>query len=247
MRLSPNIYLQSSLIKTFFNVGRKVLALVQQPVVSLAANVEPEELKKRAVMLLDPKPLENYQRDMWVKSGSIVAVDTIKRIHKFSSKQMEFWEDFMWQYINERSLLKTGQMLATQQDVINKAIDRVLAEGMARGMSVPDMRRTITDDLLSVLTEINTYQAERIARTEVNGAANAGSYEGAMSTGVVLGKFWITSGLQGIRESHVLYESLGVVQNDYEYNIGLKHPGDPDCRIAEDIINCRCTIGYEVD
>ena len=77
MRLPPNIYLQSSLIKTFLNVGRKVLALVQQPVVSLAANVEPEELKKRAVILLDPKPLENYQRDMWVKSGSIVVVEII--------------------------------------------------------------------------------------------------------------------------------------------------------------------------
>ena len=59
-------------------------------------------------------------------------------------------------------------------------------------------------------------------------------------------KGWLTSGLKGVRDSHLLYESQGFVSMDYEYAPGLKHPGDPN-GAANEIINCRCTIIYNVD
>jgi hypothetical protein len=104
----------------------------------------------------------------------------------------------------------------------------------------------IRSSLIDGLTEINSFQAERIARTEVIGASNTGSFEGAMETGVALGKEWMTSGLPNIRQSHLDYEAMGTVDMDYEYNTGLQYPGDPNGD-PEEIINCRCVPTYSID
>jgi hypothetical protein len=96
------------------------------------------------------------------------------------------------------------------------------------------------------MTLINRYQAERIARTEVIGASNKGSFDAAERTGLVKTKEWATSGLPGIRQSHLDYEALGEMEMDYEYNTGLMYPGDPNGD-PEEIINCRCTHIFNVD
>jgi len=249
MKLELNKYLRRSLTVLYFKQGQRVLAEVQQPVLDLAGEIDIESLKLRVPFLLRGEPVDKYQREMWVKGGSLFALDTVKRIHKVLRKQEEdidFWEDYFRRYINERSLLKTGQILSTQEEVINNVIDGLLEEGFQNGLGIPEIQRELRGQLTEALTTINKYQAERIARTEINGAANTGSFEGAWQTGVALGKEWITSGLKGIRESHLYYESLGGVKMDYQYNMGLRFPGE-STGSAEEIINCRCTIGYIVD
>jgi len=248
-RLIIDAIKQRSLSRFFWRQGQKILFAIQQPVIDLSGEISPESLKQRIPYLMKPGIIRGYVTDIWVKSGSLFAVDTIRRIHKVLQKQEEdidFWEDFFRRYVNERSLLKTGAIMDTQTQIVNNLIDEILEEGYQNGLGIPEIQRQMRDRLIEGLTSINKYQAERIARTEVIGASNTGSFEGAKETGVALGKEWMTSGLPGIRQSHLYYEFLGVVDMDYEYNTGLQYPGDPNGE-AEEIINCRCSPGYNVD
>ena len=79
-------------------------------------------------------------------------------------------------------------------------------------------------------------------------AMNKGSFDAVYETGLQneIKKGWLTSGLPKVRESHQRYEGEGMREMNYEYNTGLKFPGDPECIDPSDTINCRCTIIYEV-
>lgn len=84
-----------------------------------------------------------------------------------------------------------------------------------------------------------------IARTESHSAANASAEVAAKSIGVALKKEWISSGGERKRETHAL--ANGQIVNEGEmFVIGselLMYPGDPNGS-AEEIINCRCVVGY---
>jgi hypothetical protein len=80
-----------------------------------------------------------------------------------------------------------------------------------------------------------------------NSKSNGLSFNTASNVGIGVKKFWMTSGLPDVRDSHKYYESLGSVPMDYEYAPGLKFPGDPDCKDPNEVDDCRCTIGYDVD
>ena len=248
-RLAINRAKQRSLTVYYWKLGQRVLRATQQPVIDLAANMDPEELKRRASSLMKGDHVQGYISDIWVKGGSTFAIDMVKRIAKIPRKQEtnpDFWEDYFRAYTRERTAAITGEILDSQAVAVNEVIDDLIQEAMERGIGVPEVRRALQSDLIDALTEINGYQAERIARTEMIGASNTGSFEGALESGIEMKKIWSTSGLPGIRDSHMYYESLGAVEMDYEYAPGLQYPGDP-AGAPEEIINCRCTQLYEVD
>lgn len=250
MRLIPNKYLQRSLTRLNWKQGREVLRVISQPVIDLAGEIDIESLKARIPFLLQSKPMDEYLMRVWMKTGGAVALDTVKRIHRVMRKQEEdidFWEDYFRRYVNERSLLVTGQIMTTQEVIINSLIDDILNEGMLNGLGIDQIQRGMREKLTEGLTVINKYQAERIARTETGKAANSGSYESAQATGVDVKKYWINSGRKNSRDTHVYYATLAPVSMNYEYNSGLKYPCDPDCSNGAEVINCGCAIGYDVD
>lgn len=248
-KLLINSVLQRSFKKLFWKQGQKVLRLIQEPVLELAGNIEPDQLKARVKFLLKPEPVKEYVSQVWVKTGAAFAVDTIKRVHKVARKQeidLDFWEEYFRYYTRERSAMIAGEILDTQAALINNLIDSILEDAHTEGAGIPEIMRSIRDDLENGLTVINNYQSERIARTEVIGSSNKGSFDGALQTGVDMQKEWINSGLPGMRQSHIIYGSMGAQRMDFQYAPGLRHPGDPEGS-ADEVINCRCTIGYIVD
>jgi len=164
----------------------------------------------------------------------------------FLYPEEKLWQDYFVMYSNERArkILKT--IMDSQTEKMNDIIDSVIAESTSRGLSVIDTQKLLQEKLIDTMSAVNRYQAARIARTEVIGASNKGSFDSASQSGLCTGKEWATSGLPGIRESHLFYESLGEVAMDYEYAPGLQYPGDPNGS-AEEIINCRCTHLLNVD
>jgi uncharacterized protein with gpF-like domain len=61
-------------------------------------------------------------------------------------------------------------------------------------------------------------------------------------------KVWISAEDDRTREDHIEADGQAVGMQD-SFTIGgweLAYPGDPNGP-AEQIINCRCTVGYEVD
>jgi len=221
-------------------------------------DVDPRDLKQRIRGLLLNDPIDEYVHEMWIKTSGYFAANTMKRIRskcdemalsykdKELDEMIDYWEDYFRRYTNERSLFITASIMDTQAKIVNGLIDKVVAEAMDEGLSIYQMQKRLRDELTEGMTDINKYQAERIARTEVNSASNKGSFDSADQSGLVTSKEWSTSGLQGVRDSHILYESMGAVPMTYMYAPGLQFPLDPRGS-AEEIINCRCTHLLNVD
>jgi hypothetical protein len=90
-------------------------------------------------------------------------------------------------------------------------------------------------------------RAKKIARTEVCNVSNYGSLAGAKQTGLILNKIWIpTTSDNKTRPTHKKARFHPPISLNAYFKIGranLQHPGDPDGP-SEEIINCRCAIGY---
>ena len=182
---------------------------------------------------------------LWGDVGSRFAREFNEMIDNIGKDDI-MWEEMMRNYMFERSAMKAGKILSTQQAEINRIIDVVNAKGLREGWSIDKISLEITKHLKNDLVKIQAYHAERIARTEVIGASNKGSFDAARMSGLEMQKAWSTSGLSGVRDSHMYYESLGFVSMDYEYAPGLKFPGDATGS-PDEIINCRCAPLWSVD
>ena len=244
MRIEVNERLQRSLIKSYWRKSRRALAETTKGIIEMSREMQPEALQMMIRGMNNNEYVRNLIIELWGNVGSTFAREMDDRL--YNRKDEILWEDMFRNYMFERSLLKAKSILTTQQDEINRIIDIVTSEGSREGWSIDRISDEITRYLERDFVKIQAYHAERIARTEVIGASNQGSFQSAARSGLNMKKQWLTSGLKGIRDSHLLYESMGLVSMDYSYNRGLKHPGDPGADPGE-IINCRCTIIYDVD
>ena len=245
MIIELNKGLQRSLIKAYWKRARVALQKTTAPIIAMSKEMPPETLKMMVNGLNNNEFIRSYIIELWGNVGSRFATDMNEQIDGLSKEEI-LWEDMFRNYMFERSLKKAGSILTTQQAEINRIIDVVVSEGGREGWSIERISQEITKQLGRDLTNIQAYHAERIARTEVIGASNKGSFDAALRSGLEMKKQWLTSGLKGVRDSHLLYESMGFVPMDFEYNMGLKTPGDPSGS-PEEVINCRCTIIYQVD
>ncbi|MGC5027453.1 phage minor head protein [Tsukamurella sp. DT100] len=94
------------------------------------------------------------------------------------------------------------------------------------------------------------WMARRIARTEVQGAVEAGQYEAARASesqlGITLWKRWIATPDTRTRHSHWLADGQAVRLAE-RFTVGtaqLLYPADPSSGAASEIINCRCSLAY---
>lgn len=246
MRILQDTKKQRSFTKIYWQLGRKALLKSAQPVLSRAEIVYPEDLKRMTRSLLVAGEMESYLNTLCFHTGSTFAIDTVKRIMSRKDEQQDLWERLYKKYAAERTDKVLGVILDTEAENINRIIDRYVLEGTNEGLSIQKIAERMRSSLSGDMVEMQTWEAERIARTEVIGASNQASYQGALSTGLDIKKYWMTSGLPGVRSTHREYEAMGDQSMDYEYAPGLKVPGDPSGS-AEEIINCRCTHGFNVD
>jgi hypothetical protein len=122
-------------------------------------------------------------------------------------------------------------------------VARVIQQSLDEGWSVPQTATAIREELL----EAKKWQATMLARTDLIGLANGGSWVAAMSLGDARPRYkrWINADDEKVRPTHV--EAMNqVVGIDQPFQVGdssLRFPGDP---LGEDdeVINCRCTLVY---
>lgn len=117
-----------------------------------------------------------------------------------------------------------------------------LLAGFEAGEDIPTLASRVRD-----AAGVTTPRANVIARTEVVGASNRGSFDTARLLGVPMQKVWMATPDDRTRPSHVDADRQEVPL-DKPFTVGdasLEHPGDwlgP----PEEVINCRCVIGYEI-
>lgn len=200
------------------------------------------------------KTIQKLHMAMGVKMAQIVDKAVKKSVkgyqgpQEFKSKQTDLFAYVMLAYLEQKGL---DQISAEITDTTKKQIQQYLLKSVEEGLTLPE-----TIKLLRT-AGITNYRAEMIARTETGRAANIGSMVGATATGLVTIKEWIAA--KDARTRRVprdqfdhLHMDGTKIPFDEKFNVKTKnggfepmlHPCDPSGS-AGDVINCRCTLGYE--
>lgn len=136
-------------------------------------------------------------------------------------------------------LLARSNRLRGVADTTWDAVRGAIVAGEAAGESIDDIAKRVG----GVFRQAKGYRARMIARTETIGAANAGSFQGAVQSGVVGEKVWLSAIDARTREHHVTADGqVRAMTKPFDVGGGkLMHPGDP-MGGARNVINCRCSM-----
>ena len=179
------------------------------------------------------------------------------RNNAFSQKATEDqrWDNLFSDQLRQYSLTEAEYRVLsinnTSQDFIRAAVKNTIRDASDAGYGVEKTQRLIRRALEDSLGDIGVSRSRTIAQTEMITASNQASQYGIESTGLEYIKFWSTSGLKNIRDSHIYAEENypnGVEKNGI-FDMGngnfMRFVGDPQ-GVAAEVINCRCTTLYEV-
>lgn len=117
---------------------------------------------------------------------------------------------------------------------VDSNINQILVDGYKSGVGINEVSRQITERF----DQLRTWEAKRIARTEIHTAQNMGVMNSYESLGVEYTQ-WIAASDDRTRESHVEIDRE-IIPIGGTYSNGLAFPGDTSGPI-EEWINCRCS------
>jgi phage portal protein BeeE len=134
----------------------------------------------------------------------------------------------------------TGNRITLIDNTTRDAIKSSLMEGVSNGESIQQLRKRVRDEFHADTMDIKGYRTERIARTEVMGTANFGTWQVHVQSGVVQLRQWAAA-LVNTRDEHV--ELNGQVRDiTMPFDVdGYKamYPGGFGAGYLD--INCMCT------
>lgn len=143
----------------------------------------------------------------------------------------------------------SGDILNTSQGITETTIDiisRVINDSVRQGYNARKVAKQIAEE-----ARLSRQRALLIVRTEVTGAANAGSYYAALKSELVMQKRWIATSDKRTRPDHREVNGT-IIDLEKPFEVGtykMLYPGDKggNGRMpvgAEEVCNCRCTLGY---
>lgn len=207
---------------------------------------------------INPAPVERAFKELYEEVGDTFARATwsgLKKMPYMEMKQEPTWFERMLWYV-----LRSNERIIGINAYTQEQINRIILFALEEGLSIQE-----TVDLIVGTTELEPLngnlfaRARRIARTEIISASNAGSFEGARSSGLKLRKQWVatpdsrTRGADGESDwNHYQYiQTPFIVEMDQTFNMtsrkgetdSLLFPGDPSGKPGN-VINCRCTQIY---
>lgn len=155
---------------------------------------------------------------------------------------IEAWTSVINEQAVAYSATATNRLTGPVSDSIWNDLKQKVTSAIQTGKST----EALTEEI-RLMGEFSRYRAETIARTEANGAYNAGNYQSAQALGDVgpVEKYWISTGDDRTRPSH--READGQTKPFAQpFIIGgseMLYPHDP-AGPAKEVINCRCVVGY---
>jgi hypothetical protein len=256
MKVIQSENIKKQYVKRFWKETRRTFVKVRAAVTDQAEHTDAERLKPMVRQMLQEKPVKDQLNSIWSEVGGKFGYDT-ERALKFKKNggiKLEYKEDRR-KYWNERTqgilakkeTLKVSSILDAETEAINTVIDQVIEKVSTEALGIEQARKMLKEALQGdTMTTIESWQAERIAMTEVGSAANTGSFEAAQENSEGVRKEWLfIPGLKTFRENHQQFGDMGPVEMDYAFAEGLQYPGDPEAA-ADEVINCYCSIGYDV-
>ena len=197
--------------------------------------------------------LRDAYRQAWLPVYTLFAGRTFDAIRgevkQNKDDHIDKWQQLVDEFLETHGATRIVAVGQTTKDFVQS----IVRQSIEDGLGIPETRRAIREAWESV----SNTRAERIARTEVVGAANAGSLQGAKDiaadVGLDLRKRWLATLDGRQRDSHELEHMQEAPLLDEPFTVRrpgggndmMQHPGDP-AGSAANVINCRCTVIYDV-
>lgn len=208
----------------------QALDLPDSAQVALRAEID-KLLSAEAAEDMTRAELEAFMHNVWSRGGENTAQALGVNFDLFEIDvllEMDARRDVLAQLVTET----TRQVLE----------DRVLLQGVANGETVDELAVRVR----SVFTDLSSWRAKMIARTETVGGFNAASHRTASDSGVAVARVWLATGDSRTRDSHVTADGETLHTFTGKYSNGCQYPGDPSAP-PEETIMCRCVEQYETE
>ena len=125
----------------------------------------------------------------------------------------------------------------TSQNTLNRVdgqLNQIISDGYREGKGI----NKVAADVTKRFDQLSSWEAKRIARTEINTSHNVATVDTYQDMGVEYTQ-WIAANDDRTRDSHVEVDGE-IIPMGASYSNGLKYPGDMTGPI-EEWINCRCS------
>ena len=119
---------------------------------------------------------------------------------------------------------------------INKDIQKILTTSETEGIGNKEVAKKIREKF----NDLKTWEARRIARTEINAANNLIAHQELLNDELVDYKMWVATSDNRTRDTHKELNSE-ITRIGNTFSNGLQYPGDHNGKISE-FINCRCRV-----
>ncbi len=205
---------------------------------------------------IDKQPIEKLFIELYKVVGVAFAKEQFSQLKaenqslilKAEDDLTDEWYNYMTSFVKREAGKKIVSIAEQSKKQALKIIRNILKDSTDEGWGADVTATAIKKGLVKDGIEINQWRALRIARTEIVSASNAGAMLGAKSTGFPMEKFWIATYDSRTRDTHLVVEQQNPLGYDDKFKVGeyeMDMPGDASAG-AEEIINCRCSIGFGV-
>jgi len=204
--------------------------------------------------ILDKENIEKALITCYYNVGTAFAKDQFNRLKAdtgsifLKEEPEDNWYEIFTAHVKANAGNKITSIVEQNRAQAKKTIRRVLDETIEEGLGAYETATRIRKALEKEGELLNQWRALRIARTEVMSASNLGAMEGARATGLAMNKFWIATYDSRTRDTHLVVEQQNPIDFNDTFKVGnyeMRQPGDERAG-AEEIINCRCTVSFEV-
>lgn len=219
-----------------------------QPVLDMLPNNVGQLSDNFIESVITEEAIKELLFDLYFVIGKKFAKSAFAGIVKASFSEDAFAAQVM-SSIESDALIMIEDMTLTTKNQLKK----IISYGFAEGASIQDTAMLIANDIQTM----KLTRAMTIARTETIRASNFGAFQGALMTKQELDKVWITAltlETRGYKETdefnHVIMDGVKVDMNET-----FKVPGIHGIEelmyplalggSAGNVINCRCTEGFQ--
>ncbi len=194
---------------------------------------------------------QSYKR-IYQKTGPDFALHFVRKYKKADPNAQEnYWRYYFENYAKQKVGNRITLITNTTRDEYIRIVKQAVAKGIAEGWGEDRTGRLIQQ----MIGYSDVYRADRIARTEVNTAGNAGHFEGVNSLNMRAQKEWMTAAddrVRGLKPSdqfdHVMMDGVTIDFSE-QFNVSgelLDYPMAPGGS-AGNVINCRCSFNEIIE
>lgn len=189
--------------------------------------------------------LNAVYQEIIVDFGEKTYSDLLKSYRLFAKKSIKGLKDF--DPYHNLIISWSKEWSATRATLISEGsksfCNRIITVGVDANRTIDQ----ISKDLRKYYDQDKIYRSYRMARTEVVGSSNYGSWEGAKQANIPkMLKTWVSARDDRVRDSHTEIDGQTVGMDGFFYIGGypMNYPGDPAGPAIETIM-CRCAISYK--